>query len=207
MEAPSCLIFDLGNVLSFFDHRIACRRLAEMSSAGLGEAEVYARIFESGLSRRYELGHVSSEAFLAALAQQLDIDPRLEGLAAAWSDIFWPNETVMALIPRLYAASYRLLIGSNTNELHYLHESRTGLREILPCFHAAILSHEVGALKPSADFYTRCFETAGCPPSSCLYIDDRDDLVQAAAQLGLPGITYTPKVDLVAELRVRGVEV
>ena len=67
------------------------------------------------------------------------------------------------------------------------------------------MSHELGHRKPAREFYERCLEAAGCPASECVYLDDREDLVGAAASLGIRGIVYHPELDLEEELRKMGV--
>ena len=40
-----CILFDFGNVIAFFDHMIACRRLASWSRPALDAQDVYRRVF------------------------------------------------------------------------------------------------------------------------------------------------------------------
>lgn len=203
-HSASCFLFDFGNVIGFFDHLRACRRLAEMSRIRLDQHGVYEQIFRSGIEAQYDRGELSTDTFLETLRTVLDLGATPEEIGEAWSDIFWPNEAVTQLIPTLHAAAYRLLLASNTNELH-CRWFRRQFAETLSYFDRQIVSHELGHRKPAREFYERCLEAAGCPASECVYLDDREDLVGAAASLGIRGIVYHPELDLEEELRKMGV--
>jgi putative hydrolase of the HAD superfamily len=177
-----------------------------MTENGLNEAEVYEIIFKSGLEEKYDRGEISTKAFLNAIEKNLGISATSEEIAAAWSDIFWPNKAVIKIIPKLREASYRLILASNTNELHY--EWFCGqFDEVLKHFDHLMLSHKLGIRKPDIEFYKRCVKVSGCQASQCIYIDDREDLVNVANRFGMQSILYTPKVDLAHNLRIRGVNV
>ena len=53
--------FDLGNVLLYFDHQIACRQMAEV--AGMTADQVRKVLLDGELLFRYEDGTHSREAF------------------------------------------------------------------------------------------------------------------------------------------------
>ena len=60
---PRMILFDLGNVLLTFDHRLSCRQMAEV--AGVSEQQVWKIVFDEGLQRRFEggeLGGMDSES-------------------------------------------------------------------------------------------------------------------------------------------------
>ena len=99
---------------------------------------------------------------------------------AAYSDMFTPNPDVCPL-PALLKPRYRLLLLSNTNELH----ARQFLRQfadVLAPFDALVLSHEVGVRKPDPRIYEHCRRLAGRPAEECLFIDDLPSNVEAAGR-------------------------
>ena len=101
---------------------------------------------------------------------------------------------------------YRLVLLSNTNELH-ARQFRRQFADTLAHFDALVLSHEVGLRKPCADIYAHCHRLADCPPSQCLFIDDLPANIEAARACGWQGIVYQRGLDLRRELRKLGVEV
>ncbi len=110
----------------------------------------------------------------------------------------------MALVPAL-KPRYRLLLLSNTNELHAI-QFRRQFADTLAHFDGLILSHEVGLRKPCAGIYMHCHKLADCEPSQCLFIDDLPANIDAARACGWQGIVYHPGLDLCRELKKLGVE-
>src|SRR5271166_4274465 len=97
--AITTIVFDFGNVIGFFDHRRAARKLAEHT--GLPADAFLALLYDASLDDAYESGRLSSVQFLERGRQVTGVDCTDELLGAAYSDIFWPNEDVCALVPRL----------------------------------------------------------------------------------------------------------
>ncbi len=202
-----CLIIDFGNVLGFFDHGLACRRLADLGGGRKSSNEVHGAVFESGLEEQYDRGDIPTPQFLARLRQlSAAQDASDDDLAAAWSDIFRRNEAVIRMLPGLNdALGLRLVLGSNTNELHQRQFAKQ-FADALRHFDHQVLSFRVRHRKPDPGFYRCCLEAAGCEPAHCVFIDDRADYVKAARRTGMRGIAYdAATVDLPAALRALGV--
>src|SRR5689334_290574 len=109
------IIFDLGNVVCFFDHRKALGRLSRFTS--MTPEEMYAAMYDSPVYDRLERGQIGVPAFLQHARQLWQVRCDAEVLVHAISDIFTLNPEVADLIPKL-RERYRLVIGSNTNAIH-----------------------------------------------------------------------------------------
>ena len=173
-----CVLVDFGNVIAFFDHWKACRQLAALSSDAIGADELYAAIFDTPVEADYDTGRVSTRQFLDALRSSVRSDATDAELGRAWSDIYTPNDAMAAPLERLKARGLRLVLASNTNELHHQWFSRV-FADTLSVFDAQVLSYRVGSRKPDRTFFEACLAAAACPASSCLYVDDRADFVAA----------------------------
>jgi len=195
------VIFDFGKVISFFDHRLASRRLAAWTD--LPEPDLHAYLFGGALEDDYESGRLSTDAFLAKVHADCRLRCTTDELAQAYSDIFWPNEDVCALLPRL-KRDHRLLLLSNTNDLHarwFLPQYRAEFRS----FDALVLSHEVGHRKPKREVFEHCQRLAGCAPDECLFIDDLPANVEGARAFGWQGLVYRTAEALRQDLVDHGV--
>jgi putative hydrolase of the HAD superfamily len=195
------IVFDFGNVVGYFDHRRVSRRLA--AHVKRPAEELHPLIFGCDLEDDYEAGRIDSAEFLRALRERCRVTCTEEELIEAYADIFWPNPDVCALLPQL-KPRYRLLLGSNTTELHAA-RFREQFADALAHFDALVLSYEVGARKPHADFFARCRELAGCAASECVFIDDAAVNVAGARASGLHGIIYTDIARLHRQLAELGV--
>ena len=66
-------------------------------------------------------------------------------------------------------------------------------------------SCHLGVRKPDAAFYERLLEKVGLPAEACLFADDRQVNVDAAAAVGMRAHLFTSAEDLRARLRAEGV--
>ncbi len=195
------IVFDFGNVIGFFDYGITVDRLARHSRQPADDIRRF--IYGGELEDAYESGRISSAEFLERVRAGCGLDCPDDVLMPAFADMFWPNEPVCALVPRL-KPRYRLLLGSNTNDLHARH-FRQQFADTLRHFDGLVLSHEVGARKPRPEFFRHAQRLAGCAPEECLFIDDLPANIAGARALGWRGIVYAPTTDLAAELAKLGV--
>lgn len=204
-ERRPVLIFDFGNVVAFFDYTRACESLGP--KVGLTGEAFLRLVRERGLTpllQAYERGAIPSEQFSKSVCALAGLDVPYDEFAKAWSDIFWLNEPVADLVRALKADGYTLVLGSNTNALHAA-RFQGQFAETLAHFDRLVLSHEVGHIKPSADFYLACASAAGAKPDECVFIDDMPENVEGANAAGLTGVLFRDALSLVRDLRSLGV--
>lgn len=195
------ILLDFGNVLGFFDHRRATRRFAP--SATLTESEMLAAIYDGDLEVDFESGRISGDEFLRRAAELVGYRGTIDSMRDAFVDIFTPNPPVLDLLPRL-ARRYRLVLASNTNELHSAH-FRVSFAEPLREFHALGMSWQAGVRKPDRRFFEYCLGLAGCRAEEAVFIDDIAANVAGAESLGIGGIVYRPDTRLTEELARFGI--
>jgi putative hydrolase of the HAD superfamily len=196
------IVFDFGNVLGFFSHRKAAEQLAKFSP--LSVDDILKRYLDPKLEDDFETGRMSLEEFRVLVRQRCRVTCSDAQLDLAIADMFTPNDEVCALVPAL-KPRYRLVLLSNTNELHALHFRRQ-FADTLGHFDALVLSHEVGLRKPCADIYAHCHTIAGSTPRQCLFIDDLPANVEAARGCGWQAIVYHRGLDLRREFLRLGIE-
>lgn len=197
------IVFDFGNVLGFFSHQKAAEQLAEFSP--LSADDILNLYLDPKLEEDFESGRMSLAEFRSLVRQRCQVTCSDAQLDWAIADMFTPNEEVCALVPIL-KPRYRLVLLSNTNELHALHFRRQ-FADTLAHFDSLVLSHEVGLRKPCADIYAHCHQIAGATPQQCLFIDDLPANIEAARACGWQGIVYRRGLDLRRELPRWGIEV
>lgn len=195
------IIFDFGNVVGFFDHMRALRRLEPYTT--MSAREMYAAVIAGDLEDAFEANRISEEEFLACIVADCKLSCSREILAEACADIFWPNPEICELIPKL-KPRYRLLLGSNTNPIHSRFY-RKQFADVLRHFDALVLSHEIGVRKPKAGFFEHCQALADGRPDECLFLDDVADNIAAARKHGWQGILYQANDGVLEKMRVAGV--
>jgi len=197
------IVFDFGNVIGYFDHRRAARKLAAFSETP--EDAIHRHLLDAAIEHEYESGCLTSAQFLLRLREACRSTAHDEHLGLAYADIFTPNEAVCALVPKL-KGRYRLLLGSNTTELH----ARTFRREFadtLAHFDHLVLSYDIGVRKPAAGFFEHCQQHAQARPDECVFIDDILANVEGARACGWHGIVYRDAPQLHKDLAGLGIHV
>lgn len=195
MTTPRCLLCDFGNVIAFFDHGKAARQIARLADPPLDPADVFTWVFQTTLEEDYDSGRISTAQFVERLRSGLHLTGTDAEIARAWNDMYEPNPPVADLLLELKRRGVRLVLASNTNELHY-EWFRPIFARTLNLFDAEVLSFRVGCRKPDPRFFEACVRAAAdVPRTHCVYVDDRADLIEAAHTLGIRGIVYSPGVE------------
>ncbi|MFH1478774.1 MAG: HAD family phosphatase [Candidatus Omnitrophota bacterium] len=183
------ILSDLGNVLVNFDHKIAVRKILQYTAKN--EEDIYNLFFDSGLTSLYERGKLSPEEFFDRVKDDLGLDIRQEDFFDIWNNIFFevPLNIKIHTLLRKVKGECKLIMLSNINKTHF--EFLKDRYSIFKDFDKLVLSYEVGFRKPAPEIYDAAVEKAGVPRDKVFYIDDRRDLVEAAAKLGIKGVAFT----------------
>jgi putative hydrolase of the HAD superfamily len=198
------LYFDLGNVLLYFDHEIACREMGQI--AGVSPDVVRRVMLNRDLLAKIETGALSRKQAYDAFCRATNTRPDPVRLEAAASDIFRLNHSILPVVTKLKDAGYRLGVLSNISESHWKFVCGH-FKALFPrAFDVLALSFKLGAMKPDPRIYFRAAELAGVAPSEVFYCDDIPANVEAACAAGFDAVQYTNTATLVSELRKRGVK-
>jgi FMN phosphatase YigB (HAD superfamily) len=200
MQTPSIVVFDLGKVLLDFDYRIAARRIA--GHCRLDWPTVQKFLVSTPLLHRYETGLLTRLEFFEAVCQETGFAGTATEFGAFFADIFWPIEPMVELHAELHRQGLPTYIFSNTNDLAMEHINRNF--EFMKDFNAHILSYEVRAMKPDAKIYEVLEEVSDRQGAEILYLDDRQENVDAGAARGWQVILQTTPENSRARMRELG---
>ncbi len=196
------VIFDFGNVVCLFDHRIFLGRVSRRTRHPIGRLEKL--LFRgSGLVPRFESGRISQRQFAAGLRRLFGLSASDAWLRRAYTDKFTPIRPTQALIRRL-KPRYKLGLLSNTNPWDYGDEIRH--LPVFPLFDAVTLSFKVRTPKPKAAIYRDMLRKLRLPAAACVFIDDRKAYADAARRLGFHAVWYRSPRQLEAGLKRIGVK-
>ena len=202
MEKVEAVIFDFGNVICRLDNGLFIKRISRYSE--LDEAELDRLIYQSSdLPARYETGLITSDEFFVAVSSLCGLTVSRDVFVEAYTDIFTPIDTSFALIKRL-SGSLKLGLLSNTSEWDYQYGIKT--TGLLPYFDSVSLSFKCRSMKPDTGIYHHALRELAVNPSFCVYIDDKDEYVQVANDLGMFGICYRQEEGLLSELSKLGID-
>jgi epoxide hydrolase-like predicted phosphatase len=195
-----CVISDLGKVIIFFDNNIFFEKIADYSPHSKEEIrELALAHFE--LVEFFDKGEITPQDFHARVIQKLEAHIDYDTFFSIYNDVFSLNPPVLQIMKRL-KRKYRLVLLSNTDTMRFGFVKKK-FPEIL-IFDEYVLSFEVGFMKPHPQIYKEALKKAGFPAKECVFIDDREENIKAAAKLGINGIHLGPQTDLAAILKETG---
>ena len=192
--------FDLGRVIFHFDYTIALKRIKEK---GASVEKILHQLYENDFGLDFEKGLVSNRQFYLNFKNEFNVELDYEEFKDIWSDIFSPNHDVIDLIKRL-KKNYPIYLISNINDLHFefLHERYP---QVFSLFNGLILSFKVKSVKPEKRIFEELKRTAGEEFENIIYIDDRQDLIDAAKPLDLQCIQFINLEQLTKQLNSLGI--
>jgi len=197
----SAIVFDLGKVLIPFDYAPAINKLNQIEE-GLGTKFIEFYKSNYHFHRDFESGKISEDKFVNKMLEVVDHKIDAETFKKYYADIFSLNEDVISLLPIL-KKDYKLFLLSNTDSIHQKYGWQK--YEFLKYFDNLILSHEVGAVKPEEKIYRKVEEVSGFPSEKHFYIDDIEEYVDAAINLGWDAVQFVDYQKLVSDLKERNI--
>ncbi len=190
------IVFDLGNVLIPFHYDIVISKLNNIEG-GLGDYFVKKYMENYSVHREFEKGKMSEGEFLSIMRNWTKNKLDDETFKRIYSEIFTVNEKMIALLPEL-KKHFRLMLLSNTNSIH--RQYGWGKYSFLSNFEKLFLSHEVGAVKPEKEIYLAVQNYTDESPNSHLFIDDVEEYVNAAKNLGWNAIHFRSEEQAIKEI-------
>ena len=185
------IVFDFGGVMVDFDPH---KYLIDLfGNRGL-EEEVYDLTFGSREWRLLDAGRITRREANERMLQRARAVGRgfeVEGVLDDWMHILRPRRKMQELVQKLKAHGYCVYYLSNIPEdvLALLME-----RDFQGLFDGGVASCEVHVNKPDPRIYQALLDKYGLKASESVFIDDRQDNVQAAFELGFVGIRMKDSV-------------
>jgi glucose-1-phosphatase len=199
------IIFDLGNVLLDFDHRIAASRIQKCSDKS--EKEIYELFFDSGITELFEEGKITPLDFFHMVKESLGLRMEFDEFVPVWNEIFFFTEKNRAVYDTAASLKgrYNVLLLSNINILHFEYIKKTF--RVLDAFHTVITSFQANSRKPKSQIYRQAIEVLGFPAQEIFYTDDRPELIESARQLGISGFVFSGIEKLKRDLFANGIHI
>lgn len=200
LAAPQAVVFDWGNVIGFNDRSVVvdfmcdafCFSEDEFESANLekrkamksGKTDVDFWI-EFAQKRGVQLPKDWSGQYTAVLKKSVGADPNM-----------------YTLIDQLKENGVRVGMLSNIDDRYTKLIRDFGFyKPFEPC----LLSCEMGLEKPDPKAYELLLKTINLPAEEIVFIDDKEENVEAAKAMGIDAILFTSEPQLRGELNKRGV--
>jgi putative hydrolase of the HAD superfamily len=175
------IIFDFGDVFINLDKQATSDGLKN-----LGVSEWNSDL--DHLNLQYEVGSISEEDFLSGI-QKHTADASIEDIRKAWNAILADFPLYRLEFLQMLSQKYRLFLLSNTDAIHIdTFEQKTGTSfysAFYQCFEKVYFSFEIGMRKPNPEIFNFVLDQNGLQAKRTLFIDDKKENTDAAAEVGL----------------------
>ncbi|HVJ07112.1 MAG TPA: HAD family phosphatase [Acidisarcina sp.] len=204
MNEISTILWDVGGVLltNGWDH---CERDALLQKFGLEKQAFEQR--HAKLNDPWEKGLIPLDEYLQQVVfyQPRSFTPQ-EFLEAMKAESRILPDSALRILAEL-SASEEFKMAAVNNESRELNDYRIAhfdLWDYIDCF---LSSCYVGLRKPDPKIYRLALDVLQRQPEEVVFIDDREENINAAAAIGIHGIRYTGSKALAMGLQQLGIEI
>lgn len=191
------VIVDFGGVLMRSEDPLPREQLAR--ELGMTVQDLESLIFASDLSLRAQRGELPERELWKAIGERLGIRSP-EKIQQVRQRFFAGDRLNEPLVEALRQWKGLVALGLISNAWSGLREVLRRLR-LLDLFDEAVISAEVGLLKPDYRIYHLALERLGVPPEAAVFVDDLPENVQAARELGIYGIHFRDTMGTLRQLQ------
>ena len=191
------IIFDFGDVFINLDKEGAYANALKLFGLEEFPEELVA------INNLYEQGLMETDEFLDFYEENFTNLSRQE-IIDAWNFIIldFPKHRLEWLQELKASGDYKLLLLSNTNELHidYIKVNVSFYEDFKVCFDKFYLSHEINFRKPDESIFNFVLNDNNLKAGECVFIDDTKENTDSAFNLGFSTWNNDPKTQDVVDL-------
>ncbi|HLU88127.1 MAG TPA: HAD family phosphatase [Taishania sp.] len=186
------ILFDLGGVLIDIDYHATTSAFANLNVPNFDE--IYSQALQTDLFDRFETGKISSQHFINLLLEKLPTRITPNEVVSAWNAMILDFQPKKITYLESLRSSHKISLLSNTNDIH-MDKVRRKLKlvsdkSLEDYFDFTFLSQEIGYRKPEAAAFQLVCETLNAKPNEILFIDDSEQHIIGAQQVGMNTIHF-----------------
>lgn len=178
-------IFDLGGVLFTNGTKKFSEHLAQKYNVDIEKAK--AILDKSDIGNAYRTGKITREAFWDAVKKELELTEHIDILEQKWIDVYVLIEETRDIIFQLSKKYKVYFLSDNVKERVEAIDKKYNFTS---WFHGGIFSHEVGIRKPDPGIYKVALQQTGFPAEEILFIDDKENNLVPAKELGMQTLLF-----------------
>ena len=185
------VVFDFGQVLVRFDPMYMTKQYIDNDADAKLVADV---LFDRAYWDRLDAGTITDEEVVRLSCERLPkrLHESAEKVYYNWIYNLPEIEGMRELIIKLKKAGKRVYLLSNISEYFAAHAHEI---PILALLDGCVFSAECGMTKPNREIFVHICEKFGLDPTETVFVDDREDNVQAAMLLGMAGYVFDGDAD------------
>lgn len=188
MSRPAAVVFDVGNVLYDWNPRFLYERLIEDDQA----LDAFLR---DVATKEWHFQHDLGRPFAETSAELSAQFPDYADMIALWGPRF--SETIPGMLPgmadlvaEIDATGVPLFAITNFSG-EFWAPFRDREAAIFDRFRDVVVSGDEQLVKPDHAIYHLALDRFGLQPGEAVFVDDREDNVAAANEVGMTGLVFT----------------
>jgi|SRR3990167_5889238 len=190
------IIFDLGGVVLTHTHEVTMNTLAKIFGVTKDKIQQAFLDIEDG----WVIGNITAEELAEKFKRKFKSKKSIEKIMQYWTAIYEEktkvNEDLLKLIDKL-KEKHEVYLLTNTTDIHHNLNAR---RNIFNHFDRVFASFIIGKRKPDRAFYLHVLKETKLHPKDTIFIDDREENLEAAKSLGMNVILFQNNKNLIREL-------
>lgn len=202
--AIKAIIFDLGEVVFNCSFDRTFEYWATLT--GEGADAIKARFVFGDLFEAFERNDIPPDVFRQDVARQLGCDISEKDFTMGWNAIYMDAVPGIGKLLDKLRRQYKLVALTNTNSVH---------ATVWPDKYAGILVHfdkifsspEMRMRKPEEAAFSMVLDYLQLPAGEVLFLDDKEEYLAGAQQLGIETIQVTSFTQMVSDMEMKGVRV
>lgn len=192
------IIFDLGSVIASNEWPLVYDKIAQEAKL---DPTVVAEIIKP-LFKTWCTGSISEAEFWRRFQDQSKVQLPSQFVEnfflktyQAWSEDI---KGTWYILEKLYEQEYKLGLLSDTVPVHVEANEAFGRFDRLRSlgFTSFVFSYEEQTTKPDPTLYNRSAKELSLSPEACVFIDDKQELVDGARAIGMTGLLFTSPEEL-----------
>ena len=197
------IIFDIGNVLTVFGWK---NFLHSFGFPPEIETRVGKATVDNPFWHEFDKGFLSDEEMLEGfIRNDPSVEKELREIYVSLHGIVTKADYAIPWIQALKKAGYQVLVLSNFSDK--VRRENGDALDFLEYVDGGILSYKDGVIKPDPAIYSLLLERYGLKPEECVFLDDMQPNLDAAARFGIHTILFRSYEEAQEELKKLGVEV
>lgn len=189
------VVFDFGNVIINIDVEKTISAFAELSFKS--SARVKQLFTEAEVFRKYETGFYADDEFRDVIRQVLSYPLNDQEIDHAWNALLLDVPKKRLDFIENLKLKYPVYLLSNTNNIHIeqcksYFRNTFGIANFELLFNETFLSYKMGLWKPDYKIYDAVINKIDLSPQEILFVDDNQDNIDAAADMGIQCIKINP---------------
>lgn len=178
------IIFDNNGVLTTTEN-IGVAKMAELLNVNIDEFNVAWKEFAKPLDD----GQATTDDFLGNLLEHFGQPDKFRQIRDMYFSLCYDRDEEMHELVKSLGKNYQTALLSNFGDSFEVFEKRWRTSEtILP--ENIFVSVKLGMRKPHPEIYHYALESLNLSPAEAIFVDDREENVVAARELGMRGIVF-----------------